>query len=521
MTVPDPRHEDLLSLIERQAGARADATFMTFGDGTTMSFTRLQQDVARFRGHLYHLGIEPGERVGLMLENSLFYPVAWLGVVTAGAVAVPMNKRLGESDARYLIEDSGAVALIVDESTEDVARRAASATVRTIFVAGGSDPLGDVDGVPAPAGLHAGSLANIQYTSGTTGFPKGCLLTHRYWQRMGAASVEIMKITADDTILTSQPFSYIDPQWNVIAALRAGAHLVLLDAFHPSTFMRDVARFGVTVFYCLGVMPTLLLKQPPAPHDREHSLSRVFCSAIPAQRHAEIEQRWGARWSEAFGMTETGINLAVAPEDHDRFVGAGCLGTALWHNEAIVVDEHDRELPPGEVGELVLRGLGFMESYHGSPEATAEFFRNGWAHTGDLVVKDADGYVYFRGRRKEMIRRGGENIAPAEIETCLSTHPEVLECAVVPVADEDIGEEIKAYVVTHPGVTISAESLAGYVGERLARFKVPRYWEFRATLPHTPSEKIAKHELEQDGADHLAAAIDVGRPRPSADAPKT
>jgi carnitine-CoA ligase len=504
MTLPDPRHEPLLSLVERQARAHGDKSFMSFAaDGRSISFAELERDVARFRHHLGRLGMQPGERVGLMLENSLFYPVAWLGVVTAGAVAVPINKRLRENDARYLVENSGAVALVVDESTEAVAAGASTGAVRATFVARGDDPLADVGAAPAAGGarLHGGSLANIQYTSGTTGFPKGCLLTHRYWQRMGAASVEIMGITADDTLLTSQPFSYIDPQWNVVAALRAGAHLVLLDGFHPSTFMRDVARFGVTVFYCLGVMPTLLLKQPPAPLDRENELGRVFCSAIPAERHAEIEERWGAPWSEAFGMTETGINLAVAPDDHDRFVGTGCLGSALWHNEAIVVDEDDREVAPGEVGELALRGLGFMESYHRDPDATEAFFRNGWAHTGDLVVKDADGYVYYRGRRKEMIRRGGENIAPAEIEACLATHPHVVECAVAPIPDPDMGEEIKAYVVTRDGTDVDAEALAAYVGGRLASFKVPRFWEFRDSLPHTPSERVAKHELEKDRPD--------------------
>jgi crotonobetaine/carnitine-CoA ligase len=399
----------------------------------------------------------------------------------------------------------------VDESTSEIAGRAASSAVRTAFLAKGPDPTAGLEVKSGNGGgpLHAGSLANIQYTSGTTGFPKGCLLTHRYWQRMGAASVEIMGITAADTILTSQPFSYIDPQWNVIAALQAGASLVLLDGFHPSTFMRDVARFGVTVFYCLGVMPTLLLKQPAAPHDRENSLQRVFCSAIPAERHGEIEERWGAPWSEAFGMTETGINLAVAPRDHDRLVGTGCLGKPLWHNEAVVVDESGRALPPGEVGELCLRGLGFMDGYHRDPDATAAFFRNGWAHTGDLVVADADGFVYYRGRRKEMIRRGGENISPAEIETTLALHPDVVECAVAPVPDPEMGEEIKAYVVTRQDGVVGAEGLAAFLDGKLARFKVPRFWEFRPSLPHTPSERVAKHELEKGRADHLVDTTDL------------
>jgi crotonobetaine/carnitine-CoA ligase len=502
---PDVRDEDLAALIARRAAASGDRTFMSFGrpdDGVSMTFAGFERRVAGFRGWLASAGVEPGNRVALMLKNSLASPVAWLGVTTAGAVAVPVNSRLGEVDARFVMEHSGATALVTDEATEPVARAAAPDAVRAVFVARTHDPMAELEWAdPAPVRTRsAGDLANIQYTSGTTGFPKGCRLTHRFWQRMGRTAVEIMAIGERDTLLTSQPHSYIDPQWNAVAALRAGARLVLLDGFHPSTFMRSVAEWGVTVFYCLGVMPTLLLKQRAAVHDRDHRLERVFSSAVPVEHHAAIEERWGVPWFEAFGMTETGINLAVAPTDHDRLVGSRSLGRVLPHCEAAALDDDDRQVPPGRVGELSLRGLGFMEGYHRDPEATAAFFRNGWAHTGDLVRREPDGTFTYVGRRKEMIRRGGENISPVEIETALSTHPGVLECAVAPVPDPDLGEEIKAYVVPRGPAADGpdAEALATFLAERIARFKVPRYWEFRAELPYTPSEKVAKGELEPD-----------------------
>ena len=446
-----------------------------------------------------------------MMKNSLDYPVAWLGIVTAGAVAVPTNSRLKEMDARYIFDHSGAVALLVDESTRAVAASAMTPLVREVFTPQ------DVDGArldheEAGPDLHPGTLANIQYTSGTTGFPKGCLLSHAYWQWMGFVAARVMRIGERDTLLTSQPHSYIDPQWQVISALQSGAHLVVLDGFHPRTFMADVARFGATLFYCLGVMPTLLLKQPPSPADRDNSLERVYCSAIPMEQHADIEKRWGVPWSEVFGMTETGINTAVPPEDRDRLVGTACIGRALPHNDASVIDPNDRPLPRGEVGELVLRGEGFMDGYHEDPDATAAFFRNGWAHTGDLAEQDENGLIYYRGRLKEMIRRAGENISPVEIETALGTHPDVVECAVAPVADPDVGEEIKVYVVARPGAAGDAESLEAYLQERLARFKVPRYWEFRVSLPHTPSERVAKHELERDRESFLVDTVDLRRP---------
>jgi crotonobetaine/carnitine-CoA ligase len=503
MTELDPRYEDLLSLIRRQARRYGTKTFMTFGDGSTISYGEFDERVAAVRAQLWANDIRQGA-VALMMKNSLLYPVAWLGIVTAGCIAVPINSRLRTDDARFVLEHSGAVAAYADASTHETVRAAGGAALGPIL----DEPDRGTPSAPEPA-VHAGRIANIQYTSGTTGFPKGCLLTHRYWQRMGATAVELMGIDEGDTVLTSQPHSYIDPQWNVIATLRAGAHLVLLDGFHPSTFMSDVARFGVTLFYCLGVMPTLLLKQPEGASDRGHSLRRVFCSAIPPELHGTIEDRWGVPWSETFGMTETGINTVVTVDEHDACVGSGSIGRVAPHNEAAIVDEHDLELSFGEVGELVFRGLGLMEGYHRDPEATAAFFRNGWAHTGDLASRDAKGFIYLRGRLKEMIRRGGENIAPVEVETALAAHPDVVECAVASVPDDDMGEEIKAYVVRRDASAVEAVELASYLNDRLARFKVPRFWEFREMLPHTPSERIAKHELEEGRADFRDNTFDL------------
>ncbi len=272
---------------------------------------------------------------------------------------------------------------------------------------------------------------------------------------------------------------------------------MILDGFHPSTFMRDVARWGVTAFYCLGVMPTMLLKQPPSASDRDHSLEHVACSAIPPELHRTIQERWGVPWFEVFGMTETGINIAVLPHERERLVGGGSMGRALDHCQARVVDDRGRDVPPGERGELRIRGEGFMEGYLDDAEATAAFFRDGWANTGDMVRMDRDGFIFFEGRKKEMIRRGGENIAQVEVEFALRAHPDVLDCAVAPVPDETLGEEGKAYVVLRPGCTADPVALREFLAGKLARFKVPRYYEFREDLPRTPSERIAKGELER------------------------
>ena len=511
MAEPDLRDDDLASLVERQAAAFAERRFLSFGSGESMSFRQFERGVAGVRGHLRELGARLGDRVALMMDNSLFYPVAWFGVMTAGCVAVLVNRRLGPVDAGYLLGHSGASLVVADEAARPLAERAATAMepAPRLEIVSTTDyqrrPPGE------PGDVTAGSIANVQYTSGTTGFPKGCLLTHRGWQRWGASNAWAMRLTEEDTIITAQPHSYVDPCWNVVAALQSGAHLVLLDGFHPGTFMRAVVEWGVTKYYCVGTMPTLLLKQPPDPADRAHRLEAVFSSAIPPTLHRAIEDRWGVPWFETYGMTETGLNLAVSPEEHDELIGSGSIGRPLAHCEASVADEDDRELPPGAVGELRVRGLGLMEGYHRDPQATAAFFRHGWAHTGDLVERDEEGRFFFRGRRKDMVRRGGENISSVEVEAVLASHPDVVECAVAAVPDADMGEEAKAYVVLRQGADTDAPALRDHLADRLARFKVPRYFEFRTELPRTPSERIAKHLLEAGRASWRDTTVDLGR----------
>ena len=516
---------DLVIALRRAAARWPARAALVFDEtGESLTFFELAAHVDRMAAALAGTGIRHGDRVGIMLPNRLEWPLAWLGLARIGAVMVPINTGYRTVDAGFVLQHAGIRAIV---ATRDLVpllvevRADIGADFEILCIDGDAD--GDARDLPALVETHADdapptveidshTLVNVQYTSGTTGEPKGCMLSHSWFMRF-AWRVMVLHDGLDDTdtILTSQPFYYVDPQWNLAVALLSGATLVVLDRFHPSTFWDRVRAHRVTWFYCLGVMPKLMLSTPPSPLDREHSVKRVICSAIPRTDHAEIEARWGVPWFEAFGMTESGLDVAVEIADHDGTVGTGCIGTPMPGREARVVDADDRPVPAGTPGELVLRGVGLMDGYYRNPAATAAAFRNGWLHTGDIVRRDQRGRFHYVSRTKDMIRRSGENIAAAEVEEVIMRHPGVRLAAVLAVEDDLRGEEVLACVVPAGGVPredVSPAVLSAFCAERLARFKVPRYWTYRDDLPRTPSERVRKEALREEHDDPTTGAWD-------------
>lgn len=474
---------DLVAAIERASTRWPDRVAWRFdlADDApvgVLTFADVDRLSARYAAGLHAAGVRAGDVVGVMLANGAHFPLAWFGLVRLGAAMVSVNMRYRSADTEHALVLAGATRVVTDAEFLPLLE-ALAARPETVL----ASDLAGYDGPTAPVHHASGDdVVNVQMTSGTTGRPKGCVLTHAYWLTLAASMVEeFPRLGADDVMLTAQPFSYVDPQWNAVSALLAGAELVVLDGFHPSTFWSKVREHAVTYFYCLAAMPTLLLRMPPDGADRDHRVRAVQCSAIPPGSHAALERRWGVPWYEAFGMTETGADLRVSEAEHDELVGSGSIGRPTAHREARLAAD----------GELLLRGPGMMRDYHDDAAATSAAFVDGWFRTGDLARTDAQGRFYLVGRTKDMIRRSGENIAAREVEEVLLTHPAVSLAAVVGVRDELRGEEVRAYVVADA----DAAELAAYCAARLAAFKVPRYWSFHEDLPRTASERVEKARL--------------------------
>ena len=510
-------------LLHEQARRFGDRTLFRF-EGAQMTFAQVEEQTNRLAHVLKARGIGKGVHVAVMLPNGFEFPLAWLALAKLGAVMVPINTQYQQQDLRYTLNDSEAQLALAGPAQAAILQRAQPECPRLQAIgvlAAGPAPEGlpdirrEMEAAPAtypdePVG--PGDLLNVQYTSGTTGFPKGCMLTHDYWLLLGQLVAESLALREDDVNLTAQPFYYMDPQWNVALCLLAGIPLVILPRFSASTFWQSVNEHNVSFFYLLGTMPLYLLKQPENPAlEQGHRLRVVLCSGIVPQLHALYEARWRAPWREAYGTTESGADLFV-PLDDAESVGSGAMGKPVRTKEARVIDAQGRELADGEIGELVVRGQPLMLGYYHKPEATAEKLRDGWLHSGDLVFRDAKGYYHLVGRLKDMIRRSGENIAASEVEAALCEHPQVRAAAVVPEPDELRGEEAHAFIQLQPGETPESappQALLAFTRSKLAPFKVPRYVTYVESFPMTPSERIAKQKLLEQQREHPLPIYDA------------
>ncbi len=509
--------KSLAHLLEDAAERFGEKTLFIF-ENKHLSFAEVNRRVNQTANALRAVGVERGEHVAVMLPNGVDFPIVWFALAKLRAVIVPVNINYHDHDLTYALNDSQAGFFVVHENYVDQWKRVRAQAPRikeilTITEAGSGSSWERVVASASDAfnssQAESDDLLNIQYTSGTTGFPKGCMLTQDYWLRVGAVAAEYFTLKPGEVNLTSQPFYYMDPQWNTVACLIGGVALVILPRFSPSHFWQAVIKHNVTVLYLIGTMPFYLLKQEENQIlERGHHLRVILCSGIHPKYHAEFEKRWGAPWREAYGMTETGVDLIVPLADVET-VGTGAMGKPIPSKEVRVVDAEGNDVPEGEIGELLVCGKPMMLGYWNKPEATAETLRNGWLHTGDLVMCDERGYYHWQARLKDTIRRSGENISAVEVESVLLEHPAVRMAAIVAVPDLLRGQEVKAYIVLQPNYAPDPEPILAYALAQLAYFKVPRYIEFVDDLPRTPSERVEKHKLVKMKPDLRVGSYDA------------
>jgi carnitine-CoA ligase len=510
---------DIISLLVRSCQSSPNGAALIFEDGIRVTRAEFRERIEAFAAYLRER-IAPGDRVAIMLENRTEL-ITWLAVVANGGILVSLNTSSGEYDARHVLKDSGAVLAVVGRDAEPLLRslKGRCPELREILVV--SDP--EPDGLAAfqPSGgrldltritIDPDASTNIYYTSGTTGPPKGCVSGHQFWLRFADIYLRLYGLTPQDRLLCCLQFFYGDPPWQLLVSLHAETALVVMRRFSVSRFWDVVREHEVTRLFALASIPSLLLKAPPGPRDREHRVQFALQIGVPTASHAELHERWGFPWIEGYGLTETGLVVGVPPAYGLEMTGSGSIGIPCPEVEVRIRDDEGRETAPNEPGEITLRAPGLFQSYWNRPEATAEAFRDGWFHTGDVGRRDERGLLFFMGRKKDIIRRSGENVAAAEVEELLRSHAAILEAAVVPVADELRGEEVKAYVALVDGAgreTLPPSEIVEFCAERLAKHKVPRYIEYRTEpFPRTPSMRVKKSELVTEAVPQRANVWD-------------
>jgi carnitine-CoA ligase len=483
-------------------------------DETTLTFADAAARVAGVTRALWDAGIGRGDLVLVPARSTPGYLLCWLALPTLGAITVSVNPRSAPAEIAGIARQVSPRAMISDTGLAPLA----DAAVREL---GGLSVL-DCDqlvaGAPAGSvaeltetGVGPEDLAVLIPTSGTTGRSKLVMQTHRAYAMAGEGFGFWMELTAADRLMTSLPLFHINaPAYSVMGSLACGAGLVLLPRFSASGFLDAARRHGATEFNAIGAMLEILMRQPPRPDDADTPLRLCYTGPAPErERQLEIERRFGIRIVVGYAMSESPYGLIWARGTRPF----GTLGAVRQHpvlgpvNEARVVGPDGRVLGPGETGEIELRNPVVTPGYWGMPEETAALFDDGWLRTGDLVTVGGDGTYTFVARQKEVLRRRGENLSPLEVEEVLEAHPAVLECAVVGVESELSEDEVKAFVVAADGADISFPELRAFAAERLAAFKVPRYWQVIGELPRTPTARVAKHRLP---AGHQPGEYDAG-----------
>ncbi len=460
-----------------------------------ITYAEAATQIANLRAAYVASGYSQGHRIGLMLENRPAFFFHWLALNALGVSVVPLNPELRPAECDYLIRHSEIV-LAVAAAPHLAALRATAPNLAVIDETEPPPPIRPAAATPPDRAAECALL----YTSGTTGRPKGCVLSNDYFLRAGAWYARaggLCALHAGDRLITPLPLTHMNAMaYSSMAMIVTGGCIVQLDRFHPRGWWDAVRDSRASIVHYLGVMPSMLLGAPRDPRDRDHAVRFGFGAGVDRRHHEAFESRFGFPLLEAWAMTETGAGAVVIANHEPRHVGTSCFGRP---EPAVDV----RIMP--EDGELLVRAAGpdpragFFTEYLKDPEATEQAWDDGWFHTGDIARADADGFLCFVDRKKNIVRRSGENISAVEVESVLRRHPAVAEVAVAAAPDDVRGEEVLACIVTRAPVADPAETAADIVRAALhdlSYFKVPGWVAFVDALPLTASQKVARGELK-------------------------
>jgi long-chain acyl-CoA synthetase len=470
-------------------------------DEAELTWQALDDASARVAALLRGTGFQPGDRVGVMLPNVPYFPVVYYGVLRAGGVVVPMNVLLRRREIAFYLEDSGSRHLFVWHGFADEAEAGArDAGAEVVRVAPGEFEvlLGGVEPLTELADREPDDTAVILYTSGTTGTPKGAELTHDNLYRNAEVSGRtLLKLGPDDVVLGALPLFHSFGQTCAMnASTLYGARLTFIPRFDAGKALEILQRDGVSIFMGVPTMYNALLHHPSC-EATDTSALRLCVSggaAMPVELMRAFEAAFDAKIVEGYGLSETS---PVSHFNHpDRERKPGSIGTPIEGVESKVVDDDGNEVGTDDVGEIIIRGHNVMKGYWNQPDATEEAMRGGWFHTGDIAKLDADGYFFIVDRKKDLIIRGGYNVYPRELEEVLYEHPAVLECAVIGIPDEQLGEEVAAVVALKPGQQATPEELRDHLKRQVAAYKYPRKVWLVDELPKTATGKIMKREIQ-------------------------
>jgi carnitine-CoA ligase len=503
-------------LLEDKAAAIGEKPLFLHRD-MKVTYREMNEKANRVANSFISLGITKGDRVCLVMANSVEFLYTWFALAKIGAIMVPINPALKGRLLSYIINNSEGSVIVVDRDLVDrvIFIQEELARIRRIVVVpdyhdGEEGFLARVTVTPfkhmydAPAEppgqeVHFFDPMSIIYTSGTTGPSKGAILSHAHYYSISNQVVQYLRYDDGSVIYSCLPLFHANATMHgVMGTILAEATFAMGTRFSVSTFWDEIRSYMATHTNVLGSIMPLLWRQPPREDDANNPL-KVMNTALWIPEFPEFEKRFDLKIVVMYGATETGIVL-VSP--FDETVRPGTCGKPLSTYDVRIVDDHDIELPPGTPGEIVVRGMepyAQMNSYYNMPEATVRVFRNLWYHTGDFGYRDEDGYFYFVDRKKDALRRRGENISSFEVEEVINSHPKVLESAVLAVPSELGEDEVKAAVVLKEGETMAPEELIGWCEERMAYFAVPRYLQFRDALPKTATLRVEKYKLREEG----------------------